>query len=158
MRKRLKLMFGVSLIVVGAAASTVAAQSELAPDQSSSVQIIDAQNPPEGFVRPQLAQPQPMTMNDYPAEAFFDAVEGLVVLRGIVREDGTIGDVEIVTLSGASVFGSEGYRAHEASALHAGNAEWSACCFLGECEFRLEDSCCGHNDNTLYDDYVVDRP
>jgi TonB family protein len=101
MRKSFSRLFGVSLILAGSAPLEVAAQSEVPPD--SSVQIIDAQNPPVGFVRPQLAQPQPMTMNDYPAEAFFDAVEGLVALRAVVREDGMIGDIQVVTSSGAPV-------------------------------------------------------
>lgn len=42
-------------------------------------------------------------MNEYPAEAFFDAVEGLAVLSAIVREDGSIGDIQVVTSSGATV-------------------------------------------------------
>jgi TonB family protein len=64
---------------------------------------MDADNPPEGFVPPRLDQPRPFTMNDYPADAFFDAVEGLSALRVLVREDGTIGDIQIMTSSGAAI-------------------------------------------------------
>jgi TonB family protein len=93
------LCLSISLL----AASSLAAQLEVPASQSSAVQAMDADNPPEGFVPPRLDQPRPFTMNDYPADAFFDAVEGLSALRVLVREDGTIGDIQIMTSSGAAI-------------------------------------------------------
>jgi TonB family protein len=89
------------------AASSVAAQVGVPGDQNSPAQAMDADNPPEGFVAPRLDQPRPFTMNDYPADAFFDAVEGLSALRVLVREDGAIGDIQVVTSSGAAILNNK---------------------------------------------------
>jgi protein TonB len=99
--RRGTIAFWLSVVLLSP--SVVAAQLELSADQTSAVQAMDAENPPEGFVAPRLDQPRPFTLNDYPADAFFDAVEGLAALRVLVREDGAIGDIQVVTSSGAAI-------------------------------------------------------
>jgi len=90
----------LSVFFAGSTVSNVDAQTAGPADQAAAGQAIDAANPPEGFVRPQLDASSASKGFSYPQIAFIEASEGLVTLKLLVHVDGTVGDVQFAKSSG----------------------------------------------------------
>jgi len=76
-------------------------QIGLAQDPSATPNVIDAKNPPAGFVAPRPSAERDLSMARYARESFFDGEEGIVGLRVLVRQDGSVGDARVVAPSGS---------------------------------------------------------
>ena len=77
------------------------AQMGLAQDPSGAANVIDAKNPPAGFVAPRPSAERDLSMARYAREAYLDGEEGIVGLRVRVRQDGSVADTQVVTSSGS---------------------------------------------------------
>jgi len=73
----------------------------LAQDPSGAANVIDAKNPPAGFVAPRPSAERDLSMARYAREAYLDGEEGIVGLRVRVRQDGSVADTQVVTSSGS---------------------------------------------------------
>src|SRR5262245_24871659 len=69
--------------------------------QAQPATVLDAQNPPAGFVPPKPAEERDLSMAKYARDSFLDGEEGIVGLRLLVRQDGSVGEARITTSSGS---------------------------------------------------------
>lgn len=63
---------------------------------------VDATMPPAGYVAPKPAAERDLSMATYAKESFLAGEEGVVDLRILVRNDGSVGEVQIVNSSGSA--------------------------------------------------------
>jgi TonB family protein len=70
--------------------------------QIASTEAIDSQKPPPAFVAPKPAAERDLSMAKYAKDSFLAGEEGVVGLRVLVRQDGSVGEVQIATSSGFS--------------------------------------------------------
>ena len=82
-------------------ALTFGVQTGLAQDSSATPNVIDAKNPPTGFVAPRPSAERDLSMARYASESYLDGEEGIVGLRVVVRQDGSVADAQVVTSSGS---------------------------------------------------------
>jgi TonB family protein len=82
-------------------ALTCGVQIGVAQDSSATSNVIDAKNPPAGFVAPRPSAERDLSMARYARESYLDGEEGIVGLRVVVRQDGSVADAQIVTSSGS---------------------------------------------------------
>jgi TonB family protein len=76
--------------------------AQLSIAQDSSTTVVDVKNPPAGFVGPRAAEERDVSMAKYAPEAYVDGEEGIVDLRALVRQDGSVADAQVLTSSGSA--------------------------------------------------------
>jgi len=88
----------VALTSVVCLAVAYGAQAGLAQDTA----VIKATKPPAGFVAPKPAEERDVSMARYARESYLDGEEGIVGLRALARQDGSVGETQILTSSGST--------------------------------------------------------
>jgi hypothetical protein len=66
-------------------------QMGLAQDSPATPNVIDTKNPPAGFVAPRPSAERDLSMARYARESYLEGEEGIVGLRVLVRQDGSVG-------------------------------------------------------------------
>ena len=91
----------IGLMIVGFLAPTLDATAQESATVSDGVETLDLSNPPPPGVQwPKALNSHAITAADYPRDSVRNREQGTVVVRYVVREDGTVSDVQILKSSG----------------------------------------------------------
>ena len=90
-----------AIMTVGFLAQPGDARAQEATTVNDGVETVDLSNPaPPGVEWPKALNSHAITAADYPRESIRNREQGTVVVRYVVREDGTVGDIQILRSSG----------------------------------------------------------
>ena|SRR6185295_13102843 len=87
----------LSIVIVAEPEMSVGGEVAGGPNSETVVEINDPKNPPPGIQPPERLPVPRMVLSDYPMVSIQRQEQGTVGLRFLVLEDGSIGDVQVIS-------------------------------------------------------------